>query len=486
MRVSFILCLLATTITCRAQKASIDKAGYDADRKIDVKDLRSDLVILRTALLKSHPGLFWYQDRAAFERQFQSLEGDVTAPMTDLQFYTLLTPFISSIRCGHTDVEMPDAFYQHYRSNKAVFPFRIKIIDAKMYVVADFSGEGVRPGSQIVSINQTPADSMIARMRPHAWSDGFTASVTRIELDYFLQPFLYNYFSFPEEYALQIKEPDGAVRTVDTKGIPYKTYQERSTETQKDQRNYQFRVIDSLSTAVITIRSFMGSGYRSFLKSSFSVMRRQNISNLVIDLRGNDGGDGYYGRMLYDRIALEEYKYYDHLEMVIEDPVDTIFRYGEMPMKRSAFKKFHHRKLRNVSKGMYYLKNSVNRDLTDQPFRPARDNFRGHVYVLTDVRCASTTSEFCAIAHSYKRASFIGRETGGAYCGNTSGWEFKLTLPASKVVVHIPLIRYYMARKGPPGRGVVPNHLIVEDIVRYIQNDDPEMDYALQLISKGR
>ena len=80
--------------------------------------------------------------------------------------------------------------------------------------------------------------------------------------------------------------------------------------------------------------------------------------------------------------------------------------------------------------------------------QPSKPPFHGKVLILINGGSFSTTSEFLSHAHSRKRATFIGEESGGGYYGNTSGPRLRLTLPHSNVRVGVPLMTYYMAVSG--------------------------------------
>jgi hypothetical protein len=108
------------------------------------------------------------------------------------------------------------------------------------------------------------------------------------------------------------------------------------------------------------------------------------------------------------------------------------------------------------------------------------------VFVLIDDESLSTTAEFCSVTHFNKRAKFIGRETGGGFCGNTSGFGFFLTLPNTKIRVYIPLIGYHLAVEGPCGAGIKPDYPLKEDINDFILNKDPELLFTLELINRAK
>jgi hypothetical protein len=55
--------------------------------------------------------------------------------------------------------------------------------------------------------------------------------------------------------------------------------------------------------------------------------------------------------------------------------------------------------------------------------KPSAPAFLGDLYVLQDGLSFSVSAEVVAILRHKERAVFLGEESGGAYGGNTSGWD---------------------------------------------------------------
>jgi hypothetical protein len=93
-----------------------------------------------------------------------------------------------------------------------------------------------------------------------------------------------------------------------------------------------------------------------------------------------------------------------------------------------------------------------------------------------------------SIARSQRRGAFVGQETGGAYHGNTSGEFVLVTLPASKVRVVIPLLRYDVAASDPSGegRGITPDFAFQPTVDQVVQNKDAELEFVQRLIASVR
>jgi hypothetical protein len=363
----------------------------------------------------------------------------------------------------------------------------VKIIDKKIYIEKNCSNNSaIIIGSEITSINGIGADSILRIMQPQAygWTDGFTKSNTRIEL--YFDIFLLDLFNHPDKYVLNTTDPNGNSIILEIEALDYNTIDKKypinyGYNPRINKEPFRFREIDSLSTAVIKIDGFFeGLGYENFLANSFEALKKKGIKNLIIDLRGNFGGNGYYPNLLYSYIAVKEYKYQIRLETTIDNPKDTIFKYGNLEGDVRKYKP------KETRPGMYDLTKLPDNVVSKKPYQPNKNNFTGNVFVLTDVKTYSASAEFCAITHYNRRAKFIGRETGGAYCGNTSGFDFLLTLPKTQLRVSIPLIRSYLAVEIPCEGGIKPDYPLKEDINDYILNKDSDLLFTLDLINRSK
>jgi len=133
------------------------------------------------------------------------------------------------------------------------------------------------------------------------------------------------------------------------------------------------------------------------------------------------------------------------------------------------------RKTRNKSH-RYELKDDYHHRQTPSPLR-----FYGKPIILIDGNSFSATAEFCAIIHHHRRAIFVGEESAGAYCGSSAGDALKLTLPHTRLRVHIPIRRYVMAVSGTPfpGCGILPDHEVTPTIADVLSHHDRVMAFAM-------
>jgi hypothetical protein len=100
----------------------------------------------------------------------------------------------------------------------------------------------------------------------------------------------------------------------------------------------------------------------------------------------------------------------------------------------------------------------------------------------------STTAEFTAATHYNKLATFIGEESGGAYCGGNGGDFATLTLPHTGLSLHLPLSKYIMAIPSSlcNGQGTIPHYQFNKKTKDWLDLRDPQMEFALGLIAKEK
>jgi hypothetical protein len=486
--------LLVVFIICRncilCQNVSRAGTSYDLKRKYSVEQLQFDFAILREALTKIHPGLFWYQSEKQFEDDFVRLKSTINRPMTEREFYALISPYVANIRCSHTDLVLSEGFDRNFLSEVKFFPFGVRIINSKLYINRNYStDDSISSGSEITSINGISADSILRVMKPHAWADGFTESYSRIEDDFDAMLLILGLFNKQDRYALSIVDLNGESKLIEVETLDQKILETRRLDQYARSpkfKPFSFHVIDSINTAVLKVTVFHGKGYEKFLTTSFRTLRDKRYKNLIIDLRGNRGGNAHYARLLYSYISLNDYKYYNHVSMAVGNPKDSIYKYGRMDDGMARFKIYRRLRFQETEKGKYELKSGSFIDLSNALFKPQKNSFNGNVFVLMDIRSSSATSGFCAVTSQNKRAIFVGRETGGGYCGGGGGSEFLLTLPNTGIRVTIPILRYEMAVEGSCGRGIKPDYPIKDYISDLTGYRDQDLLFTLDLIRRSK
>ena len=378
-----------------------------------------------------------------------------------VEFYKSVNQLTASIGCGHTRIQMPAARYNKLLDSALVLPLQVCIMNDAIYT-RNTAG-GLPKGTQITSVATYEAADIIAMLRSVIPSDGYNTTGK----DHYIGP----RFGLLLAIYLGIDGPTTTIKYL----TPWrKVAQSKELDLQPYlgpppiDNGALLSFTDSAlpNTKILRVGTFSsevinGSGldYFSFLESAFSQLKKENTKTLIIDVRGNGGGNDHYGATLVAYIAREAFNYFDKIE--VSEAYDG---FGDVEEADSS---------------RYMLSHQ---DLAVQ--EPKTNRFNGKVYILADGGSFSTTADFVSIAKNIGAASVVGQETGGGACGNTSGNNKRITLANTGIRVQIQMWGYSSAinKDIPCGHGVLPDHSVVD--IPFTDNDEV-MEMVAELMAKS-
>jgi len=460
----YLIVLCFTFLGCHAKqkKPIVEKPDHLENYAMD--QLTEDLTALRSELEKYHAGLYRYTSKDEMNRVFDQAMNNIDHDMDAVDFYRLITPYVASINCGHTRTRLPDGVRTKFQKNELFLPFKVKIIDKKVYVL-DYFGKGgvLTPGTEILEINSNSIAQIRGKVFVSLPSDGF---IETSKIRYWERDFSYLYTLFMdqsiEDYQLKIKD-EGGIKTVIVEGVQFNKIPYQAS----DNPMLSFSEIDK-SISLLRIKTFssgaitrQGQDYYQFLEDTFKSLLQANTQNLIIDLRGNGGGDDNYGAMLISFLSPEPFDYFESIEVT-----SNYTDYGSVEEREGKRYMVSHQALNTQQPSPYY--------------------FKGKVYILIDGFSFSTCADVATVAHYLDLATFVGEETGGGYDGNTSGHSETYTLPNTSITVRIPRWMYTTANSGHKyyGRGVIPQYNIEPNLEDIIRGDDTILSFTIELTVK--
>lgn len=445
--------------------------------------LQEDFALSRQFLETLHPALYDFVPKDKLNQMLDSVASQLGREMTALEFFRLLSPIVSGLGCGHTGVGLPtreSGFIQRF------FPFGMAFLDSKAYIVDGM--DTALLGAEVLSVNGKPMDALINELFRHISTDGTGPSNRYMYLDNKFDIYYGLHVAQPDTFRLLIRTPAGSDSTIQVPAAFQRIKKQTRSRGRPASGPFPFSIdVRGREVAVLTINMFYMDGkpqeyldqkYRQFLDSCFVVLKRQKTEYLIIDVRQNAGGYGTWGAWLFAYLARKPFRYYE--EAVVTTNKDLPFiRYTDW--KQEEYAEYVKDIVRKPS-GEYRW--TAHSNLQWQ--QPQPNSFAGPVYILIGRKSFSTTAEFCAIAHSNKRAVFIGEETGGGYYSINGGDMVEMILPNSKIKLAIPMRKYLLAvREGAPkGRGTLPDYPVTPTIQQFLKGEDVEMECTLKLIRK--
>ena len=456
-------------------------------------EIQADFDLMRKALEEAHSGLYRYAAKAEMDRMFDAQRAKLNRPMTKVEFLAVIAETLMHIRCGHTGVS-PDAETQAAIASAAKFPLRVLLEGRRLMVLFNDTPDEqtIRPGMEITEINGRKVGDIIDRILPKLAGDGDVETGKLFQLQ---RGFARQYWMYVEQTSeFTVKARDAAGKTVTAKlaGVadadraknqnPVNAdAQAKISQLEWSRDNVAMRFLKDPEVAQIRIRGFGGNDYPQLIEEKFRTLREKGTKALIIDLRGNGGGNDMYGAMLVSYLTDKPFRYFDHINV---KTINLSFKeYSDWPTGRESEL---HERLDPQPTGGYLVNVKGHPGVAEQP--PGKYPFLGKVMVLIDGGSFSTTADFCAVTHHLKRATFIGQETGGGYYGNNSGMQTILTLPNSKARIRVPMYEYWNAVPGYDGkrRGTRADYVVETKAAELLRGVDAQLEMALKLATSNQ
>ncbi len=455
--------------------------AQELTRKFSVQELKQDFSIFREILEEAHPGLYWFNSKEHTNYLFDSTYATIDKSMTKEEFFLLIGRFIPKIGCLHTNV-IGDGF----PDSTLFLPFRFKIINDKTWVYQNMSDEESIPeGSEVLSIDGVPTTKILASLLEYLSNDGYTKGFAKHILGYYYHYYYKSAFRNTERVVLKTEE-HGEVKSHIVSAVKRQAWDsvQREKYGQNNEPVIQLTFYDNLSTALLKITRFghwrindKKFKFQEVLKEKMMEVINAGVNNLILDIGDRGGGNEIYGAQLLSYLIDEPYVPHKAIEFKTKK-FDVSKKYSDTGW-------FEYNLLKAIMRfektdSTYLLRNYP----TLKPIKPSKIHFSGNIYMLISNATASATSDFAAWVHTLKLATIIGEETGGGYVGNTSNWEFRITLPNTGVRFWVPLARYFnnVNQEVFFGRGVKPDYEVHPKIEDIINGIDTQLEFTLELI----
>ena len=362
---------------------------------ISREQMMQDIDTLFSTIEKVHPDMYAVYPKQQLEQDIEKVKSEL-APNGDIfYFYKQVTPLVVKLGDGHTSVQFPHNSLAVI-PNILFFPFPVKITypDRIIRIQADYTPtqNTIPIGAQITSINNRQANDIVQKMMNYTSGE---KDFFKIEwLEYLFTPLIYTLYGdsiFDIEYLLNQEK-----HSIQVKGILYKERYERPQQSVTSSNElYTFRTLPDKNIGIIEFNQFADlDRFKMFLDSTFQVLQKENIENLIIDIRKNSGGNSELGDELFQYIS----------------PV-PFAQFGKTTVKYSDILKQFYKTYNNwefSNPNGIEVKNSDLIELKENNLR-----YKGNVFLLISHYTFSSAADFSWAFKYFKMGTVIGEETGG-------------------------------------------------------------------------
>jgi hypothetical protein len=435
-----------------------------AQTKFSAEQLKNDLDFLFNKMEYIHPNLYAYTSKNEIGRELSLIKNEFKDSLNSIDFWLMTCPIVNNLHHGHTSItpqnsEMNQYMIKLQETGFKYIPFSIIILDSSIYIRDIYTNlKEIQPGNRVISINGIKSSEILSKLIKYE-----SGERKEYRLHYAEKRFIWNYPLFYPSSKYEVKYFDkGVEKTVLLNGIreqeTEKYFTKAFPEADNNYRNYKFRLADK-NTACIEYNACIDfDKFKLFLDSTFTIIKRDRISNLIIDIRKNGGGDAGLNALLLTYLTSNPfYEYSKHIEKLTSDIRASNEYY-------SQFKKD------TIIERNTYVENKIKNPLL----------FNGNVYVLTSIETFSSGTQLAALIKDYHLGEIIGQETGGI--PTCYGDHFDFVLPNTKTNCRVS----YKWSLRPSGvddnRGVIPDIILNPSLMDILSDKDKEMNYALNYI----
>jgi len=462
----------------KASKGDLNELSYL--KVISPDKLKEDLDFLFKTIEEVHPNMYAYTSKEEFASLREQLYKDVNRPMTRLEFYKLTAPVVAAIKNSHTLVRpFVQEFERYFRGGGKVFPLELRWDGPKIILSKNYSSTALPLAGHVLTINGRSVHEMLA-IFSRLFSTENRSTNPRIvtEQPNLLRFLLWLEYGPVESWELKTISNDGKVNSYTIKSAAATEIKGHEAKDDDVASKFSYRYFPDYNAVLLEIKSFGGElkqfevfqhVFERFLNDSFRKIRQQKVSNLIIDVRDNEGGTESPVHRLMEYLTSEPYRLYEKAEIKIS--AQSSEQIGHFRQKLPD--RFEGKKQGDIVAIEFPLRNP--------PANLLR--FSGTIFVLTGSRTWSAGTVFASAMKCFNVGTLVGEETpdpptlyGSCIFSElaNSGLQFMV---ASKLLV--------AACSKPDGRGVIPDYEVKQRPEDTAKGIDTVREFTLRLISES-
>ncbi len=488
-RVLSAIILLIVCHSCKKEATEISIINHY--EQLSKNQLLEDFNLFQSIYQDANAGLYKYHPKAKIDSLFLSTKQKITTNTSYRDFYNILWDVIDFTGSCHNELTYPNVLDSVLSNQKIFFPIPIKYIQGKLYTNGIY--KDIPLGSEIMAVNTIKALDFISKVARYTSTDGFNMSGKYAFLNTSFMPF-YTYLALgpQDEFKIKFKTQNRIKETLVTSNTYNHfsaNYSQRYSKKheQRKKQDYTYKYIDSLKSGYLSVKTFAMGGpkseghkkYATFLDSVFSNLKTQKITKLIVDVRGNGGGNDPNDLLLYSYLTSRNFRENTSAYTLFQNiPFSEYYIDDDIDQLPIDLKKEH-----SIFKDDRYYQNTTN----NKQWAPKTNAFQGDLIVLIDPFVASAGSLFASLVKSDAKPVLIGEETLGGYYGHTGHIPVNYQLPNSKLTLTFSIVDLEQDVTELPdqkyGDGVKPDFKVSQSYSDFMQNVDTQLNVALEVIT---
>lgn len=484
--------------------------GQSIDAPFSQKKMKKDLIVFKEIRQKVNSGLYKYRTKKQLDSIYNWAENEINNLSTFKDFYNIIAKLTDYEGSLHNNTYLPNKKWENLKKEKSgYFPLPIKWIAGK-WIVNSINAE-IPLGAEIISVNDILISNLISGLGKYYTTDGINLTGKRLGIRTHFAKYFRLEYGLQDDFNITFKKhKSNKSEEIIIESISYAKYYERFNKRYSkpfDQiyyadldpnQKYSFKQMDSLS-GILKLHTFsMGNessvehkAYSKFLDSVFTKIKKNNLKNLIVDVRQNGGGQDPNDLVTYSYLTQRTFQ--ENKQAWISFKKIPLLKYYNIripkfirPLVVGKYNSKLHQLFPLEKNGKYYQ----NENSADHKIRLPNENaFKGKIYLLIIPAVASAGSLFSSMVAGNANTTVIGEETMGGYYGHNGHTPLEYKLPKSKIVIQFSIVN--LEQDVPKkenqfyNRGIIPDITINQTYDDFLNHKDSQLNYTLDLIKNN-
>lgn len=436
-----------------------------------VEQLQEDFSFWREKLEAKSPLLYYYNSKEETDHFLDSMYACIDHPMTDIEFYRTISPVSFFLKDVHSGIQINGSIHQSIVNHPSIIPLDIVWLENSAYVAVSDSADRIKRGTQIISINGVKVQDIFQAGFTRMSNDGYSSASSLFNVNSNFWLFYHRLFGHSDTYTFEYVDDSDQLKSIELPGTSWKSLWNRRQVMDRpmfkdDPQFITLEFVDSLQTAILTVRSFHNGLFKECdqgrfdpqIKAAIEQIEEVQPTNLILDIRANGGGDPINGKLILEYLLNDKFTISKELRIVKDDEAEAFLE-----------------RTRKVRWPFYGL----------GTFKPAKRRFKGHTYVFIDGGTSSAAGEFSGVLRRYGNVTFLGSEAGGnaSLVGGTY-LKQHMSLPNTQLHAFVATIcSINDSLEKDQGYGVIPDHVVQWKPEDFLLKNDPVYALAFDLIA---
>lgn len=483
-------------------------------QQLTLAQQQEDFTIFKTSMQKMHAGVYWFITPQRFTALYDSVYTTLKEGEDPEQFYLKIRYCMAALKHGHDGVDYKGEQGIAYRistlhKSNRYLPFALKFLGNGLYIINNCSSnKTINNGSEVLLINGKTIQQITNVLKQYIFANGNNETFKYAVMgEYYQFHYLYQMlFGNPLTYTIEII-PFNQKKKIDVKVdavLPQIIAEEYKKQNGKD-INYWSKLVDyklldaKQKTGYLKLETFStfrieqgGEKFDSILGNIFAQIKNDDVKNLIVDVRNNEGGDDWMTTTSYFKaIPADKGAGLPYFQSDTFTYIKYVIQNDENRQLLQLFKNNPSALLDKMPDGRFKLKPQYTEG--DTKGRELQKNaYNGKVYLLQNGLTFSAGFAFAGklnylMDKDGNNLKVIGEQNGDdeqAGVGS-GGWGVELALPNSKLILHVAVTgsgdKPY-AKKLP----AVLDYKVIPTIQDKIQGVDTEVEFAKRLIQQNK